>query len=387
MGDTLENTISILERLVGFDSISGRPTHGITGYIQDCLSVHGVESALSFDEAGERANVFATIGPEIDGGVVLNGHTDVVPVEGQNWTTDPFTLVRDGDRLQGRGAVDMKGFLACVLGAVPAFKAADLKRPIHIAFSYDEETGGFGMPVLLEHMAGKAFRPAVVIVGEPTEMKIITGHKGGYEMRTEIIGYDVHSSQPARGVNAISAANKLINKIEQIGARFAANPYPGSPFDPPYTTLNVGIIDGGAARNATAGWCNFEWEFRPMPGENGQDVVDELEAYAAAELLPAMKAVSANADIRIITEAPVPPLDDSNAADAAAFVTDVTGLNSQGVVSFGTDAGHFSGAGFSTVVFGPGSITRAHQPDEYVEVGELAQGLDFMNKIASRLSR
>ena len=386
MTDTLENTITILERLVSFDSISGRPTHGIVGYIQEYLSGQGVECTLSYDDAGERANVFATIGPGIDGGVVLNGHTDVVPVEGQSWSNDPFTLTRDGSKLHGRGAVDMKGFLACVLGSVPAFKAAKLTRPIHIAFSYDEETGGYGMPVLLEHMAGKAFRPAVVIVGEPTEMNIITGHKGGYEMRTEVTGFEVHSCDPFKGVSAISAAMKVISKIEEIGARFAANPYPGSPYDPPFTTLNVGIIEGGTARNATAGWCNFDWEFRPMPGEDGNKVVDELNAYAAAELLPAMKAVSPNANINIITESPVPPLDDSNAAEAAAFVTEVTGLNSQGVVSFGTDAGYFSDAGFSTVVFGPGSISRAHQPDEYVETSELAQGLDFMNKIAKRLS-
>lgn len=387
MTDRLENTITILERLVSFDSISGKPTHGIVGYIQDYLSGHGIESTLSYDEAGERANVFATIGPEIDGGVVLNGHTDVVPVEGQNWSSDPFTLTRNGSKLHGRGSVDMKGFLACVLGAVPQFKAADLAKPIHIAFSYDEETGGYGMPVLLQHMAGKAFRPAVVIVGEPTEMKIITGHKGGYEMRTEVSGFEVHSCDPFKGVNAISAAMKLISKIEEIGARFAANPYPGSPYDPPFTTLNVGIIEGGAARNATAGWCNFDWEFRPMPGENGDKVVEELRAYANHELLPAMRAVSPKASIEIIIESPVPPLDDSNAAEAAAFVSEVTGLNSQGVVSFGTDGGYFSDAGFSTVVFGPGSISRAHQPDEYVETGELAQGLDFMDKIANRLSR
>ena len=386
MTDTLENTIGILEKLVSFDSIPGRPTHGIVGYIQDYLSGLGVESTLSYDEAGERANVFATIGPQIDGGVVLNGHTDVVPVEGQKWNSDPFELVRDGENLHGRGSVDMKGFLACVLGSVPTFQKAGLSRPIHIAFSYDEETGGYGMPVLLEHMAGKAFRPAVVIVGEPTEMKIITGHKGGYEMRTEVSGFEVHSSDPFRGVSAISAASKLIAKIEEIGARFAANPIPGSPFDPPFCTLNVGIIEGGAARNATAGWCNFDWEFRPMPGEDGSLVVEEIQAYADKELLPAMKAVSSEADIKIIIESPVPPLDDRNAEAAAAFVTEVTGLNSQGVVSFGTDAGYFSDAGFSTVVFGPGSITRAHQPNEYVKVGELAQGLDFMGKIARKLS-
>lgn len=387
MSSALENTAEILERLVSFETISGRPTHGITGYIKEYLAEHGVEATLSYDEDGERANVFATIGPEIDGGVVLNGHTDVVPVKGQNWSTDPFTLTRKDDRLHGRGSVDMKGFLACVLGSVPAFKAANLSRPIHIAFSYDEETGGYGMPVLLEHMVGKSFRPAVVIVGEPTEMRIITGHKGGYEMSTEITGFEVHSSNPLLGVSAISAATKLIAKTEEIMARFAASPYPDSPYTPPYTTANVGTIEGGAARNATAGWCNFLWEFRPMPGEDGRKVVEELEAYASEVLLPPMKAVNPVADIKITVEAPVPPLDDSNAAEARAFVSEVTGLNSEDVVSFGTDAGYFSDAGFSTVVFGPGSISRAHQPDEYIEMGELAQGLDFLQKVSERLSQ
>lgn len=386
MTDRLENTIEILERLVSFDSISGKPTHAITGYIEDFLSDHDIETTLSFDDSGERANIFATIGPEIDGGVVLNGHTDVVPVVGQKWITDPFALTRRGDRLHGRGSVDMKGFLACVLGSVPTFKKTGLNKPIHIAFSYDEEIGGLGMPVLLESMAGKAYRPNIVIVGEPTEMQLITGHKGGYEMRTEITGYEVHSCNPPNGVNAISAASKLIAKIEEIAARLAANPYPGSPYDPPFCTFNVGIIEGGAARNATAGWCNFDWEFRPMPGEDGTLISAEIAAYAALELLPAMKAINANADIRIITEAPVPALDDSNAAAAAAFVSEITGLNSQDVVSFGTDAGYFSDSGFSTVVFGPGSISRAHQPNEYVEVGELAEGLEFLEKVARHLS-
>ena len=386
MSERLQTTIEILERLVSFDSISGRPTHGIVGYVQEYFAGHGIEVDLSFDEAGERANVFATIGPAIDGGVLLNGHTDVVPVEGQFWASDPFTLTRRGDRLYGRGSVDMKGFLACVMASVPRFQAADLSRPIHIAFSYDEETGGYGMPVLLNSMGSLPYRPEVVIVGEPTEMQIVTGHKGGYEMRTEITGHEVHSCDPRPGVSAISAAMKLIARIEEIGARRAANPIPDSPYDPPYQTFNVGIIEGGSARNATAGWCNFDWEYRQMPGEDGAETIAEIEDYAANTLLPAMRAVNPKADIRIITEAPVPGLDDRHAARAAAFVSEVTGLNSQGVVSFGTDGGYFSDAGFSTVVFGPGSISRAHGPDEYIEIAELAQGLDFLDKVAGKLS-
>ena len=387
MSEALDNTVTILERLVSFDSVSGRPTHGIVGYITDYLASHGIEATLSYDAAGERANVFATIGPEVDGGVVFNGHTDVVPVAGQEWSSDPFILTRKGDRLYGRGSVDMKGFLACVLGAVPAFKAADLKKPVHIAFSFDEETGGLGMPYLLQHMAGKPFRPSVVVIGEPTGMNIITGHKGGYEMRTEVTGFEVHSSDPGKGVNAISCAMRMIAKIEEIGARLAARPAPGSPYVPPYTTFNIGTISGGVVRNATAGWCNFDWEFRPLPGDDGAAILAELDAYAAETLLPAMRAISADADIRNIAEVWVPPLDDRNAAEATEFVSKVTGLNSSDVVSFGTDGGYFSDAGFSTVVFGPGSINRAHKPDEYIEISELAEGLDFLEKAALRLAR
>ena len=387
MSEALDNTVTILERLVSFDSVSGRPTHGIVGYITDYLAGHGIEATLSYDPDGERANVFATIGPEVDGGVVFNGHTDVVPVAGQEWSSDPFILTRKGDRLFGRGSVDMKGFLACVLGAVPAFKAADLKKPVHIAFSFDEETGGLGMPYLLQHMAGKSFRPSVVVIGEPTEMNIITGHKGGYEMRTEVTGFEVHSSDPGKGVNAISCAMRLIAKIEEIGARLAARPAPGSPYVPPYTTFNIGTISGGVVRNATAGWCNFDWEFRPLPGDDGAAIIAEIDAYAAETLLPVMRAVSADADIRNIAEVWVPPLDDRNATEATEFVSKVTGLNSCDVVSFGTDGGYFSDAGFSTVVFGPGSINRAHKPDEYIEIAELAEGLDFLEKAALRLAR
>lgn len=383
---TLTNAATILEHLVSHDSLSGRPTHGINGYITDYLQAHGVEVTLSYDAAGERANVFATIGPQVDGGVVLNGHTDVVPVEGQDWATAPFTLTRRGDRLHGRGSVDMKGFLACVLASVPLFQAANLTRPVHIAFTFDEETGGHGMPVLLGQMAGFALRPGIVIVGEPTGMDIVTGHKGGTEMRTEITGHAVHSCDPTRGVNAISTAMRLISKIEDIGARIAMAPVPDSPYFPPHGTFNVGTITGGAARNATAGWCHFDWEYRPLPGENGRAVIAEIEEFAATVLLPPMQAVAPEARIDIITEVAVPGLDDRNAEAAAAFVSEVTGRNSRNVVSFGTDAGYFSDAGLSTVVCGPGTIDRAHAPDEYITLGELQQGLDFMAGIARRLS-
>lgn len=381
----VDHAIAILEKLVGFQSLPGQPTREIIGYIESYLNEHGVRSTLSYDTTGEKANLFATVGPHTDGGVVLNGHTDVVPVTGQKWTTDPFTLTRSDNKLFGRGAVDMKGFLACVMASVPQWQSHNLKQPIHIAFTYDEEIGGFGMPVLLNSFKDHAFTPDVVIVGEPTEMQIITGHKGGFEMRTEITGHEVHSCDPTLGVSAISVAVALINKIEQIGAQLAANPYPDSPFQPPFGTFNIGTIGGGMARNATAGYCAFDWEFRPMPGEDSTKIIAEIKHYAMQELLPEMRRINPDTAINIITEAPVPPLDDRNADTAATLISQITGLNSRGVVSFGSDAGYFSDAGFSTVLFGPGSISRAHKPDEYITVDELKQGLEFMQKLSGHL--
>lgn len=380
-----EQAIQILEQLVGFASLPGMPTHEIIGYIKSYLQQHGIESTLSFDDTGERANLFATIGPAVAGGVLLNGHTDVIPVEGQQWSTDPFKLTRKDNKLYGRGSVDMKGFLACALATVPHWKDANLQRPVHIAFTFDEEIGGFGMPVLLKSMADMQIKPNAVIVGEPTEGKLITGHKGGYEMRTEISGHEVHSSDPAKGVNAISVAVKFINKIEEIGRRLAASPYPDSPFVPPYATFNIGTIEGGLTRNATAGSCHFDWELRPMPGEDGAHLIDEITSYAREELLPAMRRVHPNTDIKVITEVAVPALDDRNADEAAALISQLTGMNSRGVVSFGSDAGYFSDAGHSTVLYGPGSITRAHKADEYIEVTEIDDGLTFMDKLTDHL--
>jgi len=377
----IAETTTVLKRLVGFKSLPGNPTTEIITYISQYLSNLDVSYELSFDDCGERANLFATIGPDVDGGVVLNGHTDVVPVDGQQWSTDPFTLTSKQNRLYGRGAVDMKGFLACMLASVPTFQATELTKPIHLAFTFDEEIG-----VLLKQLAAKNFKPHAVIVGEPTSNKLITGHKGGFEMRTDITGYEVHSCQPELGVNAISVAVALISKIEETGARLAANPYPDSLFNPPYSTFNIGTIKGGMARNATAGWCHFDWELRQMPGEDGAKIIADIESYAMQHLLPKMQSINPKANIKIITEAPVPPLDDSNADDAAALVSDLTGINSRDVVSFGSDAGYFSDAGYSTVLYGPGNINRAHKPDEYIELAELEQGLEFMTKLAEHLA-
>ncbi len=386
MEKNLNHCIEILEKLVAIPSVSATPTHQIVQYISEQLNEHGVKVELSYDEQQQRANVLASIGPDVAGGVVLNGHTDVVPVDGQLWSYDPFTLTRDGNKLFGRGSVDMKGFLACVIASVPYFQTLPLKKPIHIAFSYDEEIGGLGMPGLIHQFQSLNVSPAIAIVGEPTDMKLITGHKGGFEMRTDITGVDVHSCDPRKGVNAISIAARLIQKIEAIAARMAEHPRTDSDFEPPYCSFNVGTISGGLARNATAGWCTFEWEFRPMPDDDGQAIVNEIKEYANDILLPEMRQISEDTDIKIVTEVPVPALDDSLCEEAAQFVSQITGLNSRDVVSFGTDAGYFTDAGISTVVFGPGRIDRAHKADEYITVDELQQGLSFLRKVGEALT-
>jgi len=381
------DAIAILERLVGFKTISALTNLDIIQYIEDYLKSHGIESNLSYDETGERSNIHAIIGPAIDGGVVLNGHTDVVPVEGQEWTADPFTLIERDNRLYGRGAVDMKGFLACMLAAVPVWKQKPLTRPIHISMCYDEEIGGFGAPVLVRDMGKTVPHPAIAIVGEPTMMNIITGHKGGYEMHTEITGLEAHSSDPRKGASAIRYAADLISHIYGIADRLKNAPDNQSPYDPSYTTINIGTIHGGSGANIVAGHCSFEWEFRPMPDDDGDKILAEINEYAFNELLPRMRQHYPQADIDITTLAKVPGLDHKNADQAAQLISEITGINSTGVVSFGTDAGHFCNADISTVVFGPGSIDQAHKPDEYIEISQLDACMSFFNKLGDHLSK
>ena len=386
MKANLDTAVDILSRLVACPSVSGRPNHDVVDIVRDFLETRGIPCSLSFDSSGERANVFATVGPAKDGGVVLCGHMDVVPVDGQQWKTDPFRMTRIGDRLHGRGTVDMKGFLACVLASVPAWQTMELSRPIHIAFTYDEEIGGFGMPVLLRDMAKQDMRPGIVIVGEPTGMTIVSGHKGAIELNTVVTGLEAHSCNPFNGVSAIAYAMRIINRIEEHARRCAAGPVAGSPYDPPFPTLNVGRINGGTARNITSGWCEFDWEIRMLPGDDGMDVVDDIRRYCEQQLVPEMRARCPEADIVTTIEARVPGLDDHHAGDAINFVRGLTGLNREDVVSFGTDAGYFSEAAYSTIVFGPGSIERAHKPDEFIELGELAEGLEFLDKVGRRLT-
>jgi acetylornithine deacetylase len=383
----LAETIRVLERLVAFESLPGRPNLDLVGYLKDYLADKGIEGRLSFDDSGTRANLHALIGSPADGGVVLNGHTDVVPVEGQAWTSDPFALVRRDGRLFARGAVDMKGFLACIFASAAMLRAAALKRPVHLTACYDEEIGGLGAPILVEAMLADGPKPAVAIVGEPTAMRLVSGHKGGLEMHTEFLGHSGHASDPRKGVNAIHFAARFVARLTEMAADLSCRPRAGSAYEPPYTTISVGRISGGAARNIIADSCAIDWELRPLPGDDGDAMIAEIERFAREELLPEMRKAHPKADIRTVTEARVPALDESEAAAAVDLVSEITGSNATEVVSFGTDAGHFCRAGISTVVFGPGSIGEAHKPDEFIEVSEIEDCLAFLDRLAVRLSR
>ena len=384
--DRLESAIRILEKLVGFRSISDTPNLQLIDYVQSLLSEWDVDAFLSYDETGTKANLHAMVGPKVDGGVVFNGHTDVVPVEGQDWSSDAFVLHRSGDRLYGRGSVDMKGFLACMLASVPVWQRQALRKPIHLSMCYDEEIGGFGAPILVSDIEARVPRPEIAIVGEPTRMGIVTGHKGGYELQTTFKGLAAHSSIPAAGVNAINFAMKFIRHLEMTSELLEQQADSESAYHPPNCTINVGTIHGGAARNIVADHCVIDWELRPCPGEDADKILDEILEYAKTHLLPEMQDTFKDAAIDTQLFARVPALDDREAGKAAALISEITGINSRQVVSFATDAGHFCNAGISTVVFGPGDIDRAHKADEFIETNEMAECLKFLEQVGEKLS-
>jgi len=365
------DSIAMIEALVGFDTVSSRSNLALIAFVEDYLAGHGVTALLSGDDLGAKANLFASLGPDEAGGVVLSGHTDVVPVEDQDWSSDPFTLARRDGRLYGRGTADMKSFIAVALALVPEMRAAELKRPIHLALSYDEEIGCLGVPRLIAELGRALPRPAIAIVGEPTGMRLVTGHKGGAAFRTTVTGKEAHSSQPQRAANAVMAAARLIGEIERMAAEKRAAAEPNSPFEPPYTSFNVGMIQGGTATNIVPRSCSFAWELRPLPGDDAEAIVERFARFAEEEVLPALRASAPEA--AIVTEARprVRPLAPEVDSPAEALVRTLIGANRAHVVSFGTEAGLFQEAGLSTVVCGPGSIDQAHRPDEFIEIAQV----------------
>lgn len=368
---------ALLERLVGFATVSRDSNLALIGFIKDYLASLGVESELFHNAEGTKANLFATIGPRDRGGVVLSGHTDVVPVDGQAWTYDPFQLTEHDGRLYGRGTADMKGFIASVLAAVPAFLAQPLRLPVHLAFSYDEEVGCLGVRSLLAALAQRPNKPTLCLIGEPTELKPVLGHKGKLAMRCQVHGAACHSAYAPYGVNAIEYAARLIGKLGEIGGDLAMPRHHDPRFDPPFSTVQAGVIKGGRALNIVPEECEFDFEVRALPGFEAQTVADQLQTYAEAELLPRMRAVSAASDISLQPLSAYPGLATPADSEAAQLVALLSGSSEFGTVAFGTEGGLFEQAGIPTVVCGPGSMDQGHKPDEFVSVEQL-QGCDAM---------
>jgi len=375
----------MLARLIAFPSVSTSSNLDIIHFCRDWLNSHGVESHLVFSPERDKANLYATIGPMVEGGVVLSGHTDVVPVEGQDWTSDPWTLTERGGRLYGRGTTDMKGFDALALALVPDMLKADLKRPLHIALSYDEELACRGAPSMVEQMAEAIPSPSAVIVGEPTRHAVVTGHKASVQLRTRLTGRAVHSSRIDQGVSAVMTGARLIVWLEDIMNRNRAEHDAANPFEPPYTTLHCGVMEGGTAANIVASSAWFYSDIRAIPSEDPMEYLARYRNHIA-EIVPAMRTIAPEAGIEVELVSHVPGLRQEQDGSAERLMRRLTGDNGSHVVSYGTEAGLFQQAGWSTVVCGPGDIAQAHQPDEYIEISEFEAGERLLRRVIAELA-
>ncbi len=382
----LAETLSLLERLVGFDTVSAKSNLPLIAAVEAYLATHGVESVVVPNAAGDKAALFATIGPKVDGGILLSGHTDVVPVEGQSWSSDPFTLRAAAGRLYGRGACDMKAFDAICLAMVPEFQRARLTRPIHLLLSYDEETTCEGPLDTIARFGRDLPRPALALVGEPTLMQVADAHKAIATYLTTVHGHEAHSAKPHLGASAIEAACALVGDLYRFADELEAAGDPSGRFDPPQSTVHVGTIEGGTARNILAKRCSFLWEFRALPGVEIGLARRRLEHHAAEVVLPRMQRHAADVRIETETLVEVPGLTAAAGSPAETLALKLTQSNRTMTVSYATEAGQFQTAGIPTVVCGPGSIDQAHQPDEFIEVAQVEAGIAFMRRLIATLS-
>ncbi len=381
-----EKSIKILTDLISFKTISGKDNSPLIDYCDDILKKYGVATFRVFDGNKERVNLFGTIkAKKINGKkpIILSGHTDVVPVS-KGWATDPFVATLKDNKLFGRGSCDMKGFIACVLAYVPTFSKTNLDRDIHFSFTFDEETACIGAPLLIKELKKRNIQDGICIIGEPTKMKIIDAHKGMNEYTIHFEGLAGHSSQPDKGVNAIEYATRYINKLLELRKELKMRAPKDCIFDPPHSTLSIGGISGGIAHNVIADKCQVEWETRPVVKDDGIFVTDQIEKFVNEELLPQMKKVFPNSNIRKEIIGEVIGFNRIKDSQACEFVSSITGDNTREVVSFGTEAGLFQEIGISTVVCGPGSIEQAHKIDEFIELEEIKKCLSFLEGIKNK---
>lgn len=382
----LETTKSILADLIAFPTVSYDSNLDMIDYIAGYLEEHGARVDVFKDETGHKANLFATIGPDGDGGLVLSGHSDVVPVTDQDWTDDPFQMVEREGKLFGRGTCDMKGFIAATLAMAPKFAKAPLTRPIHFAFTHDEETGCIGAGHLVEALRERDIHPSMAIIGEPTMMRIIEGHKGCYEYTTRFQGLEGHGSAPDVGVNAVEYAVRYVNRLMELREDLKSMMPAGSQFEPPWTTMNIGALQGGSVHNVIAPKAEVKWEMRPVQTSDADYVKSEIGHYCENVLLPAMQAVHPNASIETEIMGEVAGLIPTDENEARQIVSELTGANTTDLVAFGTEAGLFQSLGMDVIVCGPGSIEQAHKADEFLAIDQLTQCLTLLEKLTKRFS-
>jgi acetylornithine deacetylase len=372
--------LELLARLVAFDTTSSKNNIGLIAFVEDYLAKHNVSSRRIVSEDGEKSSLYATIGPEDQGGVALSGHTDVVPVDGQTWTSDPFKLRSEGGKLYGRGSADMKSFLAAALASVPDYKARRLKKPIHLAFSYDEEIGCIGVRPMIAELGKELPKPRMVIVGEPTSMRVVDAHKGPVRWQVDVKGRAAHSSMAHLGVNAVSYATRLVSELERIEQELKQRVI-DIRFEPPYSTLQVTKIEGGTATNIVPVTCTFVFDIRALPGLDPGEIESRLRRFAELRCLPEMREVAPEADIEIHRANAVPPFGAEPKSEVVALALKLTGQNETYGVSYGTEAGLFQEAGAPSVVCGPGDIAQAHTADEWIAESQIAKCMDFLVRL------
>jgi acetylornithine deacetylase len=374
------SSLAMIERLVGFDTTSRRSNLDAIAFLQETLEAFGATCRLTYDDGHKKANLYATLGPDDRPGIMLSGHTDVVPVDGQNWSSDPFRLTERDDKFFGRGAADMKSFIALCLALTPDFLARGLRIPLHFSFSYDEELGCVGVRRLIADMAGLPIKPKLCIVGEPTGMQVIAGHKGKKSLSCHVHGKEGHSAL-GQGVNAVEAAAEVIAHVKAIQRRIRRDGPFDPAYEPPYTTLHTGTVEGGHALNIVPRDCRFEFEIRALPGQDSDALYQEVVHFATDHIEPEMKAVDAQSGFVFHVMNDTAGFDLPDDHPAVRFVTALTGANQTGRVSFGTEAGLFNEAGVPTVICGPGFIDQAHRPDEFISADQLVQGEAFLRRL------
>ncbi|KPW41364.1 Acetylornithine deacetylase [Pseudomonas amygdali pv. mellea] len=383
----MSSSRELLARLVAFDTTSRESNLALIDFVGEYLERFGVSCELIYNAQKTKANLFATIGPADVPGIVLSGHTDVVPVDGQPWTFPPFELSEADGKLYGRGTADMKGYIACVLALVPALTQASLHMPVHIALSYDEEVGCLGVRSLLASLQSRPVKPMLCVIGEPTELQPVLGHKGKVAMRCDVQGAACHSAYAPSGVNAIEYAAQLIGELGRLGEALRAADALDERFDPPFSTIQTGVISGGTALNIVPEQCRFDFEVRALPTLDPQQIVTAMHAYAAQKLLPAMQAVSARSEIRFTELSSYPGLDIPLHSQAAELIAGFCGSRAFGTVAFGTEGGLFDQSGIPAVVCGPGSMEHGHKPDEFISVEQLDACDEMLKRVLAFASQ